>query len=163
MSEVLERRTQAKGKAAIIDSDIHPTLRTPGDLDPFLSARWRKHIAEYGTPGHGPFVFRNTYPRFMPNTARRDAWPPSGGAPGSDLDFMRAQHLDPNGVEFGILEPLMASSLERNLELCGALCSAINDWQVAAFSSQEKRLRASIQIPVDDARARGRDIEKGAT
>ncbi len=162
MSEVLERRTKTEVKVGIIDSDIHPTLRASRDLDPFLSARWRKHIAEYGTPGHGPFAARNTYPRFMPNTARRDAWPPSGAPPGADLDFMREQHLDPNGIEFGILEPLMASSLERNLELCGALCSAINDWQVAAFTSVEPRLRASIQIPFEDARAAVAEIEKRA-
>jgi predicted TIM-barrel fold metal-dependent hydrolase len=160
MSEVLERRPETQVKAGIIDSDIHPYLRTPRDLDPYLPARWRKHLAEYGAPGHGPFVFRNTYPRFMPNTARRDAWPPSGAPPGGDLDFMRAQHLDPNGIEFGILEPLMPSSLERNLELSAALCSAINDWQVAAFTSQEKRLRASIQVPFNDAKAAVQEIEK---
>ncbi len=162
MSEVLERRPETQAKVGIIDSDIHPYLRTPRDLDPFLSARWRKHLAEYGAPGHGPFVFRNTYPRFMPNTARRDAWPPSGAPPGGDLDFMREQHLDPNGIEFGILEPLMPSNLERNLELSVALCSAINDWQVAAFTSQEKRLRASIQVPMNDAKAAVKEIEKRA-
>ena len=162
MSEVLERRPETQAKAGIIDSDIHPYLRTPRDLDPFLSARWRKHIAEYGTPGHGPFVFRNTYPRFMPNTARRDAWPPSGAPPGGDLDFMREKHLDHNGLEFGVLEPLMASNLERNLELSAALCSAINDWQVAAFTSQEKRLRASIQVPFNDAKAAVQEIAKRA-
>jgi len=163
MSEVLERRPQTEAKVGIIDSDIHPYLRTPRDLDPYLSARWRKHIAEYGTPGHGPFVFRNTYPRFMPNTARRDAWPPSGAPPGADLDFMREQHLDPNGIELGILEPLMPSNLERNVELSVALCSAINDWQVAAFTSQEKRLRASIQVPMNDAKAAVAEIAKRAT
>ena len=162
MSEVLERRPQTEAKVGIIDSDIHPTLRTPRDLDPYLSARWRKHIAEYGAPGHGPFVFRNTYPRFMPNTARRDAWPPSGAPPGADLDFMREQHLDANGIEFGILEPLMPSNLERNVELSVALCSAINDWQVAAFTSREQRLRASIQVPMNDAKASVAEIEKRA-
>ena len=34
---------------------------------------------------------------------------PAGGKPGSDLDFMRAQHLDPNNVAFGILNPLAAT------------------------------------------------------
>ncbi len=28
--------------------------------------------------------------------SRRDAWPPNGGRPGSDLEFMRTHHLDPH-------------------------------------------------------------------
>jgi predicted TIM-barrel fold metal-dependent hydrolase len=162
MSELLERRPQAGVPLGIIDCDIHPSLRTPRDLDPFLSARWRKHVAEYGTLGHGPYAMRNTYPRFMPNTARRDAWPPNGAPPGSDLDFMRSHHLDPHDIAFGVLEPLMPSNLVRNLELSVALCSAINDWQVAAFTSQEPRLRASIQVPFEDAHAAVAEIDRRA-
>jgi predicted TIM-barrel fold metal-dependent hydrolase len=161
-TELRERQAGPSSKLAIIDSDIHPSLRTPRDLDPFLSARWRKHIAEYGKLGHGPYAMRNTYPRFMPNTARRDAWPPGGFPPGSDLAFMQAQHLDPLGIELGVLEPLMDSSLVRNLELSAALCSAINDWQVDAFTSKESRLRASIVVPFEDAAASVREIEKRA-
>jgi len=162
MSEVLERQPDQATKLRIIDSDIHPSLRSESDLNPYLSVRWRQHIAEYGKLGRGPYARRNTYPRFQPNLARRDAWPPGGGPPGSDLDFMRAQLLDLYDIEYGILEPLMPSNLVRNLELSVALCSAINDWQVAAFTSQEKRLRASILIPFEDPKAAVAEIEKRA-
>ena len=161
MSAVLERRTDTTTRLRIIDSDIHPALRSAKDLDPFLSQRWRQHIAEYGKLAHRPFAARNTYPRFMPNTARRDAWPAPGVAPGSDLDFMRAQLLDLYDIETGILEPLMDGNLVRNLELSAALCSAINDWQLAAFTSQESRLRASIQIPFEDAAAAYAHLQSG--
>ena len=160
MSEVLERQAEATTRFRIIDSDIHPALRSPRDLDPFLSAHWRKHIAEYGKLSHRPYAERGTYPRFMPNTARRDAWPPGGVPPGSDLDFMRTQLLDRYDIEYGILEPLMGASEVRNLDLSAALCSAINDWQVATLTSQEPRLRASIQVPIEDAAASVREIEK---
>ncbi len=162
MSEVLERKTEAATRFRIIDSDIHPALRSARDLDPFLSARWRKHIAEYGKLAHKPYAERGTYPRFMPNTARRDAWPPGGAPPGSDLDFMRAQLLDLYDIEYGILEPLFGASDVRNLELSAALCSAINDWQVAALASQEPRLKASIQVPIDDAKAAVAEIDRRA-
>ena len=81
MSEILEGQVAATSKLRIIDSDIHPTLRMEKDLDPYLSTRWRNHIAEYGKLGHIGYAARNTYPRFMPQTSRRDAWPPSGGPP----------------------------------------------------------------------------------
>ena len=160
MSQVLDREVTAATKLRIIDSDIHPTLRTEKDLDPYLSSRWRKHIAEYGKLGHVGYAARNTYPRFMPATSRRDAWPPNGGPPGSDLDFMRLQLLDRYDIEYGILEPLMPGNLLRNLDLSAAICSAINDWQVAIFTSQESRLRASIQIPFEDAKASVAEIDK---
>jgi predicted TIM-barrel fold metal-dependent hydrolase len=164
MSEILERRpaTEQTAKLRIIDSDIHPALRLESDLDPFLSARWRQHIAEYGKLGRGPYAKRGTYPRFQPALSRRDAWPPNGGPPGSDLDFMRAQLLDLYDIEYGILEPLMPSNLVRNLELAAALCSAINDWQVAAFTSKEPRLRASILVPFEDSQAAVAEIGKRA-
>ncbi|MBY0333124.1 MAG: amidohydrolase [Acetobacteraceae bacterium] len=161
MSEVLEHRpAEGAAKLRIIDSDIHPALRSEADLNPYLSERWRRHIAEYGKLGRGPYAGRNTYPRFQPFLARRDSFPPNGGPPGSDLDFMREQLLDRYDIEYGILEPLMPSNLVRNLELGAALCSAINDWQVAAFTSQERRLRASIQIPFEDAKAAVAEIER---
>ena len=161
MSEVLEDRpaTQAS-KLRIIDSDIHPTLRSEADLNPFLAERWRRHIAEYGKLGRGPYAARNTYPRFQPFLSRRDSFPPNGGPPGSDLDFMREQLLDRYDIEYGILEPLMPGNLLRNLELSAAVCSAINDWQLDAFTTREKRLRASIQIPFEDAKASVAEIER---
>lgn len=160
MSEILERTAGHDAKLRIIDSDVHPSLRSDADLHPFLSERWRRHIAEYGKLDRAPYANRIAYPRLAPNTARRDAWPPAGGPPGSDLDFMRAQLLDLFDIEIGILEPLMPSNLVRNLELSVALCSAINDWQVAAFTSQEARLRASILVPFEDPEAAVAEIEK---
>ena len=160
MSVVLERQTDATTKFRIIDSDIHPALSSPRDLDPFLSARWRQHIAEYGKLTRKPYAERGTYPRFMPNTARRDAWPPGGKPPGSDLAFMRAQLLDRYDIEIGILEPLFGASEVRNPDLAAALCSAVNDWQMAALVSQEPRLRASIQVPIEDPAAAVAEIER---
>jgi predicted TIM-barrel fold metal-dependent hydrolase len=152
----------AKTRLRIIDCDIHPYLRTPRDLDPFLSARWRQHLAEYGKGTRGIYAARGTYPRFMPNTCRRDAWPPDGGLPGSHVDFIRTQHLDANDVEFGVLEPLLEGNAPRNIELQAALCSAFNDWQVTHFTDIEPRLRASILVPQDDAEAAVTEIEKRA-
>ena len=98
MSLMLERdvdtpvasSAEAKTRLRIIDCDIHPYLRTPDDLEQFMTARWRQHLAEYGKATRGIYAARGTYPRFMPNTCRRDAWPAGGGLPGSDVDFIRA-------------------------------------------------------------------------
>ena len=58
MSEVLERQTDAATRFRIIDSDIHPALRSPDDLDPFLSTRWRQH-RQFGRHAAGGLMGRS--------------------------------------------------------------------------------------------------------
>ena len=59
-------------KYGIIDCDVHPYPKA-GALNKYLSERWRKHVAEYGQMTAGIYAARGTYPRFSPNTSRRDA------------------------------------------------------------------------------------------
>ena len=110
-------KIEAPSRLRMIDCDIHPAMATPRALDPFLPAHWRQHLAEYGKGGREIYAARGNYPRFAPNTARRDAWPPSGQPPGSDLAFMQKQLLDPYDIEFGILEPLIGANVLRSIEL----------------------------------------------
>ncbi len=71
--ERTERPARAETRLRIIDSDIHPSLASPDALHPWLSAHWREHLMQYGTRPHGVYAGKGTYPRFTPNTARRDA------------------------------------------------------------------------------------------
>ena len=80
-------------------------------------------MAEYGKFNCGIYADRGTYPRFSPNTSRRDAWPPGGGLPGSDVAFMREQLLDAYNIAYGVLEPLLGGNTSRNLDEAAALCS----------------------------------------
>ncbi len=118
-----------------------------------------KYLSEYDKFVCGPYAARGTYPRFSPNTCRRDAWPPGGGLPGSDVDFMREQHLDANNIAFGVLEPLLNANIARNHDAAAAFCTAMNEWQKQAFYVPEPRLRASILVPQDDAEAAVKEIE----
>ncbi|MFL5285699.1 MAG: amidohydrolase family protein, partial [Rhodopila sp.] len=139
----------ADSTLGIIDCDIHPYPK-PGAFNPYLSERWRRHLAEYGKFNCGPYADRGTYPRFQPNLSRRDSWPPNGGLPGSDVSFLREQLLDRYNIAYGVLEPLLGANTSRNLDEAAALCSAMNDWQAHDFVDQEPRLRASILVPQDD-------------
>ena len=114
--DVLNRSGMQAGrrssKLAIADCDIHP--RPPGvgiggvskALYPYLSKRWREHVETFGmqlSPAVGDAV-RPTR-RASRRRAAATHWP-NGGNPGSDLAFMAEQHLDPNNVALGILNPL---------------------------------------------------------
>jgi hypothetical protein len=118
----LEQESTAKSRLRIIDCDVHPSLRSRADLNPFLSKRWQEHLKTYGDHLRTPYIGTTPYPRSSPLIARRDAWPPTGGPPGSDLAFMRQQHLDPLDIEFGILQVLdLFIFSQQNLDFGAAI------------------------------------------
>jgi predicted TIM-barrel fold metal-dependent hydrolase len=152
----------ARVKPAVIDCDIHPKASMEA-IRPFLAQRWRDHLDSYGVRARHGFAKGYPYPKMTPQAARRDAWPPGGGLPGSDLEFMRAQHLDPYGIEFGVMNPLSPSGQgEQNPEFSAAMASAINEWQIAAMSTPEPRLKSSIVVPYEDAEAARHEVHRRA-
>ena len=161
--EVEGARRERSQRVSIIDSDVHPTVATVGELKPFLSERWWRYWNSYGPRPKHPFAEGDPFPKAAPRAARRDAWTADGRPPGSDLELMRAQYLDPLGVAYGILAPLFPTGQgDRNPEFAIALCRAVNDWQRAKWTRPEKRLKASIVIPYEDAPAAIAEIERCA-
>src|SRR6201992_1314126 len=158
---ILEKESTAKSRLRIIDCDVHPSLHSRSDLYPFLSRRWQEHLETYGSHLRTPYIGTTPYPRSSPLIARRDAWPPTGGPPGSGRAFMQKQHLDANDVEFGILQVLdLFIFSQQNLEFGAAVQRAINDWQLAFWSDPEPRLKASILAGQDDTALAIAEIER---
>ena len=88
----------APGKPAaatqgLVDVDIHPRADNIEAFKPFLSERWWEHLQTWGMRArHGFTAGQPPFPKAQPLACRRDAWPPTGGTPASDLDFLRFQH-----------------------------------------------------------------------
>lgn len=164
--QVMDRATgAAKGKAtlAIADCDIHPSPKSlPLEIYPFLSKRWQAYMETYGLIYRQGFPTGPAFPKGQPDAARRDAYPPNGGRPGSDLEFMRTQHLDPNNVQLGILNPLRSGQGLQNHEFAAAYCRAVNHWQIEEWTSKEPRLKASLMVPYEDAAASVTEIDHWA-
>ena len=159
LRQPVRERTRC-AKPAVIDCDIHPKASYEA-LRPHLSHRWWDYLNTYGLRARHGFARGYPYPKGTPQAARRDSWPPGGGLPGSDLDFMRAQHLDPYGIEIGVMNPLAPSGQsEQNPELSAALASAVNDWQIEAMTAREPRLKASIVVPYEDGEAARAEIHR---
>jgi predicted TIM-barrel fold metal-dependent hydrolase len=161
------RASSAAGSAAsrlgIADIDLHLGPPNWEAVYPFLAKRWIDHVATFGMShrtglqGGAP-----NYPKAQPAAARRDAWPPSGKPPGTDLDFIRSQHLDAYNVEFGTINPPTPSQSFRYPGLGAAMCAALNDYQVEFLAKPERRLRASIAVNYEDADAAVAEIERWA-
>ena len=161
---ILEKEATAKTRLRIIDCDVHPSLHARSDLNPFLPKRWQEHLKTYGDHLRTPYIGTTPYPRSSPLIARRDAWPPTGGPPGSDLAFMRKQHLDPLDIEFGILQVLdLFIFSQQNLDFGAAIQRAINEWQLANWTSREPAADHRLRRASEPAFARRPQSVPGQT
>jgi hypothetical protein len=151
----------ARNAFPVADCDIHPIPNSVRDLFPYLEPRWRDHLLAFGGrrrqgPAQGPL-----YPKGQPDAARRDAWTPEGGRPGSSLAFMQRQHLDANNVQLGMLTVINPHpGAYQNPDLSAALCRAVNDWQVAEWTAKDARLKASIMVPFEHGEAAVAEIDR---
>ncbi len=153
--------TPSASRLAIADCDIHPQQRTPRDLDPWLSTRWREHLQQFSAGRRIGMEKGPAYPKSQPDASRRDAYPPEGGRQGSSPSFLATQHLEPNNVMLGILNPLTAGQGISNPELSAALCRASNHWQEEVWLGDD-RLKGSIVVPYEFADAAVAEIEHWA-
>ncbi|HZE55516.1 MAG TPA: amidohydrolase family protein [Bradyrhizobium sp.] len=158
--ELPEPASSADAKTAIADCDIHPARATKTELYPYLAKRWHQHLETYNAHPYQGMMDGPPYPKAQPNAARRDAYPPEGGPQGSSLSFMQQQHLDPNHVVLGVLNPLATGQGIRNHELAAAICSAINDWQIEKWTSKDCRLKGSIVVANEDGATAAAEIRK---
>ncbi len=138
---ILDRPATATESFGIVDCDIHPAQKHPSELFPYLSERWREHMVSFGSHYRQPFAFGLPYPRFGDGN-RVDARTPDGSYGGSDLAFMQQQHLDPNNIAYGVLQPLGPNAIsQRNQGFAAALCSAVNDWQLESWCRRSRGSR----------------------
>jgi uncharacterized protein len=161
-ADASESATAVPARLAIIDGDFHPAPRAISDLRPFMTAQMWELLSTVGTRRrHGMSL--EPYPKSAPNACRRDAWPESGGPPGSDIGLIRSQYLDAYGIEYALMAPLgITGQGELNGALSAALASAVNDWQRVAMTGQDKRLRAGLVVPFEEPDASVREIERCA-
>ena len=155
-------KDSGKARVGIFDCDIHPKSSLE-DLRPYLSNRWWDYLQTYGQRQRHGYVKGFPYPKSQPLASRRDSWPPGGGLPASDLDFMRQQHLDFYGIEWGIMNPLSPTGQgEQNDELSAAMAFAANEYQLEGWNRRDPRLKASVVIPYENGEMARAEIRKRA-
>ena len=160
---IARSQVTAASKLAIADCDLHLGPANITELFPWLPKRWQEHITNFGMSHRtGLQNGMPNYPKAQPAAARRDAWPPSGRPPGTDIDFTRAQHLDPNNVVLGLINPPTPSNGPLHPGLGNALARAYNEWQLECQVKPEPRLKASIVVNYEDAAAAVAEINHWA-
>ncbi len=151
-----------KTRLKIIDVDIHPKSAME-DLRPYLAQRWWDHYTTYGARTRQGFLKGFPYPKSQPFASRRDSWPPGGGLPASDLNFMRQQYLDLYPIECAIMNPLSPTGQgDQNDEFSAAMAVAANEFQLDGWHARDGRLLASVVVPYEDGEVSRAEIRRRA-
>ncbi len=143
----------------MIDADVHlepPKVRT---LYPYMPEHWIEHIQN--TLFKGPAV--PYHPKGLPSTRRLSRV--SGAGPkrvGTSLDDLRAELLDPEGVEVAITSCLYSVDSVHNPDAAMACAQAANDWMRSEWLEADERLRGSIVVPVQLPVMAAAEIERVA-
>jgi predicted TIM-barrel fold metal-dependent hydrolase len=140
-----------------IDCDIHPAVPNLKALHPYLSDHWRDIVIQRGVHELESIA----YPANSPLSARPD-WRAAGKKPGSDLDLLRAQALEPFGTSLAIGNCLYGAQLLFSEDMGAGFARAINDWMAREWLDAEPRLRASIIVPSQNPEMAVDEIERVA-
>ena len=145
----------------VIDCDVHTNLPSVAAFAAYLPERWRHVLTTYGLRRPGEVAEFPTRPRAY--ASRTDSVPPSGGPPGSEVDFTREQLLDAWDLDFAIINPIPSALFGGEPGDYGtALIRAVNEWTLAEWLEPEPRLRGSICVGMDDPAAAAAEIARAA-
>lgn len=141
-----------------IDCDIHPALPSTAALLPYLDEYWREHFTQRGLERDN--FDSGAYPPNAPISARPD-WR-GAGKPGMDFALLKSHCLDAFGSRFAICNVIHAAPLVYSEDLAAAFCRALNKWLAAEWLDRDKRLRASIVVPIHSPDLAAAEIERCA-
>ena len=141
----------------MIDCDIHPQI---GDAEELLAhveeaqRDWFRTQPSFGLPGYSWAHPTSWY--------RQDVG--DGGPPGTDVDGLRRDLLDPSGTDVGILnaDDAVLVSLMPSPYRAAALARAHNDWIRERWLEREPRLRGAIIVPAQDPEQAAKEVRRVA-
>jgi predicted TIM-barrel fold metal-dependent hydrolase len=138
----------------IIDTDVHNSLRRKEDLLPFLPRAWHEQFMTYGG------VVSTLWPSPI-GVGRKDAMPDGGGPAGSDPQYLIKHYLEPNNVDYAILNNGgTVPTLQPDVDYGNTLASAYNDHMVEYWLKADARYKGSINVNAADPKAAVTEIER---
>ncbi|HEX4216389.1 MAG TPA: amidohydrolase family protein [Candidatus Dormibacteraeota bacterium] len=139
----------------LVDCDIHNTVPGLPALFPYLSEHW----VEYGGESAFKGPVEAAYPGNAPTTVA-PMWRNGAAPPGTSLELLRSQLLDPLDIGCGILNCSYGADSIRNPDTACQVAAAVNEWQVAEWLDPEPRLRASVVVPSQLPAMAAKEIER---
>lgn len=149
----------------VVDTDVHIAPPSGEALFPYLAEHWQEFGLERGLVHAGwaatsQTSLATTFPVNAPTTVKEEWRQADGAPPGSTLEILRAQVLDPYGVDFAVVSCQTGIDSIRHPDYSVAMASAVNDWMIKEWLDQEPRLRGSIVVPAHDPAAMAAEVER---
>lgn len=153
--ETIDLKKASPTGYAIIDVDVHHTIREWSDLQPYLQEPWRSRIVEAGSRVGGLGYLSPAGHR------RKDAYPENGGPPGSDPDLLIRQLCENNRVDLGILTgEIYGWNTHPHHEYANAVMAAWNDWTIEHWLEPNPQFRGAIAVNSNDPPAAAAEIDR---
>ncbi|TNC26862.1 amidohydrolase family protein [Amycolatopsis alkalitolerans] len=140
-----------------IDTDVHCAPASIQTLFPYLDGYWRSYVEDAQlrlSPSAG-----NAYPPGAPTSATPAARE-AGAFPPDNVELLREQVLDREGLDWALLNCTTSFDISRNPYYEIALTRAINDWIRTEWLDADERLRASMVVPTLDVGAAVAEIDR---
>jgi predicted TIM-barrel fold metal-dependent hydrolase len=120
-----------------VDVDLHHQIGDWGAVAPYVPAGLRWRIGSTG----GPPMARHGFKRVGAGR----------GAPAIDPAQVKAEYLDPRGVDLAILTgSLLSLGVQPNPDLAAAVARGVNDWTLATWVRPFECYKGSILIAQQD-------------
>jgi uncharacterized protein len=143
--------------SSAIDCDVHANVPSIQALLPYLDEQWRDSVIDRGLNS----LESMSYPPNAPLTARAD-WRGKAGEPPNTLDRLRTHALDRWNIDIAICNCLYGVQLLFSEDMAAAFAKAVNDWVAREWLDRDKRLRASIIVPMQNTDYAVAEIERCA-
>jgi predicted TIM-barrel fold metal-dependent hydrolase len=149
----------------IIDCDFHPSLPAGADaIFPYLTRGQRERLEWLGISGSMPQInFRMPgRAQHFTNPIREDCVAPTGGAPASNLDFVRSHYLDPHQIAASVLIPLQPAQVDfwTYPDEAAWFVSAFNDYFLDHWLANEPRFNLDMVVSPHDPALAVKEIER---
>jgi predicted TIM-barrel fold metal-dependent hydrolase len=152
----------------IIDVDIHHTWADQAELLEYLPTHWRELVrpsvvdrSVYTSSMLAPSIGHSSLG--LDGTDKRlDSFPPGGGEPGSNYEWMRQQLLDRLNVVHGVLGfDVGFQAGIANPYLATEVCKAANDWSIDRWlDGRDDRLHGAILVATERPAAAAAEIRR---
>jgi hypothetical protein len=140
-----------------VDCDVHIGVPDNSALLPYLEPYWREQVTLRGIEA----LDLSTYPPKNPLSCRSD-WRPDNAKPGTDLGMLQRNVLDERGVTLAVCHAVYGGQVVLNADLGAAICKAVNEWVMREWLDRDKRLRASIVVPMQEPSLAVAEIDRCA-
>jgi predicted TIM-barrel fold metal-dependent hydrolase len=156
--------TRSKPRGAtrrIVDVDVHPSIGGGMEvLLPYMPRAWQEKIAPTARGSLRPGGGRYLHPIAVP--VMPESFPPGGGVPASDPEYLAKDLLDRYDVEHGLLIEIISSTLAvaaADADHSAVLVSACNDYIVERWQ-HDRRLSYAITVSPLDPRLAVKEIAR---